>query len=184
VEIQGRRLWVDIRSAAGRERAHLALFWRLRPLRSDAQDSILADLEHQLGVRSVARAPYRWMNAAELRTLASSPGVDIGAHTLTHPFLASLDPDEQWREVDGSRQSLERLLQGRVTAFSYPYGGNDAFDAVTTQLVRNAGYTIACTATGGMARPGCDPLLIPRNVVGDWEADRFEQWLDYWLTAS
>jgi peptidoglycan/xylan/chitin deacetylase (PgdA/CDA1 family) len=109
--------------------------------------------------------------------------MEIGAHTFTHPFLATLDAEEQWQEIDGSRQSLERLLQRSVDFFSYPYGGHDAFDAATVQLVRNARYTMACTTTGGIAGADCDPLQIPRNVVGDWDAERFEGWLDRWLTA-
>ena len=55
--------------------------------------------------------------------------------------------------------------------FSYPYGGHDAFDAVTTQLVREAGYAMACTGTGGLARPDQYPFVVPRNVVGDWDAE-------------
>jgi peptidoglycan/xylan/chitin deacetylase (PgdA/CDA1 family) len=183
VEIGPRRLWADIRSSTARERAHLALFWRLRPMRPAIIEAVLDSLEAQLGVRSVDRETYRWMNVEELRALSATAGIEIGAHTLTHPFLTTLQPEEQWREIDGSRQSLERLLERRANLFSYPYGGPDAFDGATTQLVRNAGYTMACTATGGIAHADCDPLQIPRNVVGDWDAERFETWLDRWLSA-
>jgi peptidoglycan/xylan/chitin deacetylase (PgdA/CDA1 family) len=181
VEIAGRPLWIDIRSSKARERAHLALFWRLRPIRPAAIDTVLSEIEAQLGVRSADRETHRWMNVEELRALAATSGMEIGAHTLTHPFLPSLEAGEQWAEIDGSRSSLERLLETHASLFSYPYGGHDALDAVTTGLVGRAGYTIACTATRGIARPDCDPLRIPRNVVGDWDAERFEHWLDHWL---
>ena len=181
IEIRGRRLWADTRSPRARERAHLALFWRLRPLCLADIESMLADIENQLGVRSFDRESHRWMTVDELRALSASPAVDIGAHTLTHPFLPSLSAEEQWQEIDGSRESLEQLLGTRTSLFSYPYGGPDAVDTVTTELVQKAGYTLACTATGGIARADCKPLLIPRNVVGDWEAERFETWLDHWL---
>jgi len=184
LEIGRRRLWADIRSAAARERTHLALFWRLRPTRLAAIDAALDDIEAQLGVRSVDRETYRWMDVEELRALAASDGVHIGAHTVTHPFLVHLDAEEQRREIEGGRQLLDDLLDGRANLFSYPYGGPDAFDTVTTGLVRTAGYTIACTAVGGIAHADCDPLQIPRNVVGDWEAERFEKWLDRWLTTA
>jgi peptidoglycan/xylan/chitin deacetylase (PgdA/CDA1 family) len=182
VEIGGRSLWMDIRSSSARERAHLALFGRLRPMPPAAIDPVLANIEAQLGVRSVDRETHRWMDIEELRALSSSDGIDIGAHTLTHPFLPTLDAEEQWQEINGSRHLLERLLETRMSLFSYPYGGHGALDAVTTQLVRDAGYTMACTATGGIARPDCDPLRIPRNAVGDWDAERFERWLDHWLS--
>jgi peptidoglycan/xylan/chitin deacetylase (PgdA/CDA1 family) len=105
----------------------------------------------------------------------------VGAHTLTHPFLGTLPAKEQWKEIDGSREHLERLLGRPVSLFSYPYGSRGAFDAVTTQLVRESGYTLACTGTGGLARLDQYPFLIPRNVVGDWDAGTFEEWLNRWL---
>jgi peptidoglycan/xylan/chitin deacetylase (PgdA/CDA1 family) len=181
VEIEGRPLWLDIRSASARERAHLALFWRLRPMRPAAIGSVLGDLESQLGVRSSDRHAYRWMTIEELRALSKVDGIEIGAHTLTHPFLATLTSKEQWQEIDGCRRVLEEVMDTPADLFSYPYGSRDAIGAITTQLVREAGYTMACTATGGIARPGCDLFQIPRNAVGDWDAERFEQWLDHWL---
>jgi peptidoglycan/xylan/chitin deacetylase (PgdA/CDA1 family) len=184
VEVAGRRMWIDVRSTIARERAHQALFWRLRPMRPAAIQSTLDDIEAQLGVRTSDREAYRWMTVQELQSLASQAGFAIGAHTITHPFLAELDEDEQWQEIEGSRHSLEQVLGRTVNLFSYPFGGREAFDTVTTELVRRAGYTMACTVAGGIAHADSDPLRIPRNVVGDWDAERFEQWLDRWLTAA
>jgi peptidoglycan/xylan/chitin deacetylase (PgdA/CDA1 family) len=180
--IEGRRFWADIRSSTARERAHLALFWRLRPLRAAAIESVLANVQEQLGVPRVDREAYRWMTVEELHELSTTDGAEIAAHTINHPFLATLAPAEQWHEIEGSRASIQRLTGTRPRLFSYPYGGPDAFDAVTTQLVRDAGYTMACTATGGLARADGDPVRIPRNVIGDWDAERFERWLDGWLS--
>jgi peptidoglycan/xylan/chitin deacetylase (PgdA/CDA1 family) len=182
IEIAGRRLWADVRSPQARERAHFALFWRLRSLRLADIDSALSAVALQLGTRSENRPSHRWMNVEELRELSASDGIDIGAHTITHPFLSTLDAEEQWQEIHGSRQALERLLDTGPGLFAYPYGVPNSFHAVTTELVRKAGYTMACTATGGVARPDCDPLRIPRNPVGDWDAERFEHWLDCWLS--
>ena len=94
------------------------------------------------------------MNVEELRAVSMTPGMDVGAHTLTHPFLATLPAEEQRKEIDGSRIHLERLLETPVSVFSYPYGGHDAFDAVTTQLVRESGYSLACTSSGGVGSRG------------------------------
>ena len=181
IDVDGRRLWADVRSSAARARAHFALYWRLRPRRPDVIESILTQIETQLGIQTVDRDTHRWMNSEELRALSATTGVDVGAHTLTHPLLAILPTNEQWKEIDGSRDQLERLLKARVTLFSYPFGSHDAFDAATTQLVRDSGYALACTGTGGLARQDHYPFRIPRNVVGDWDADTFERWLDHWL---
>ena len=183
VDIGGSRFWGDIRSRTARARVHRALYWRLQRLRPSTIESILTGIETQLGVERDDRETHRWMTVDELRALSMTTGVDVGAHTLTHPFLAALPREEQWKEIDGSRVHLERLLQTRISAFSYPYGGHDAFDAVTTQLVREAGYTLACTSTGGLAHASHYPYVIPRNVVGDWDAATFAQWLERSLAS-
>ena len=178
VDIGGARFWGDIRSRTARARVHWALYWRLQRLRPATIESILTGIETQLGIERDDRETHRWMTVDELRALAATAGVDVGAHTLTHAFLSALPRDEQWNEINGSRVHLEQLLQTRISAFSYPYGGHDAFDAVTTQLVREAGYDLACTSTGGLAQANHDPLVIPRNVVGDWDSATFTQWLE------
>ena len=95
--------------------------------------------------------------------------------------IAALDRLELDRLSERATDQLERLLKARVTLFSYPFGSHDAFDAATTQLVRDSGYALACTGTGGLARQDHYPFRIPRNVVGDWDAETFERWLDHWL---
>jgi peptidoglycan/xylan/chitin deacetylase (PgdA/CDA1 family) len=183
ITIEGRRFYGDIRSADARARTHLALYWRLRRLRPDIIDSILQQLEYQLGVQPVDRETHRWVNVEELRALSTTNGVNVGAHTLTHPLLAALSADEQREEIQGTRDCLERLLARPVSLFSYPYGGHDAFDAVTMRLVRETGYTLACSATGGLARPEHFPFNVPRNVVGDWDGAAFQRRLDSWFSA-
>ena len=183
VDIGGRRLWADVRSSTARARAHLALYWRLRPLPPRAIESLIEQLEAQLRVPAIDRETHRWMDANELRALSESRGVDVGAHTLTHPCLATLPVAEQRAEIDGSRRQLEQMLDKPVRLFSYPYGSRDAFDAVTMQLVQESGYTRACSGTGGLAYPDQSPFDIPRNVVGDWDRPTFEQWLNRWLSS-
>ena len=184
VEIAGRRLWADVRSPGARVRAHRALYFRLRPLRPGVIEPILSEVERQLGAGSSDRDSHRWMTPEELRALAATPGVDVGAHTLTHPLLATLTDAEQWEEIDGSRVELERLLARRVDLFSYPFGGHEAFTAETTALVRRSGYTMACSGTGGVARPEHYPFVVPRNVVGDWDGRTFGEWLERWFHRS
>jgi peptidoglycan/xylan/chitin deacetylase (PgdA/CDA1 family) len=183
LEIAGRRLWADVRSPAARARAHMAIYWRLRRMRPAVIESILDQLELQLGIRTVDRDTHRWMTSEELGVVAGTSGVDVGAHTLTHPMLTAVSASEQWEEIDGSRRQLEHMLGKPIHLFSYPYGGHDAFDDPTKHLVRNSGYTLACTGTGGLATADDYPLQIPRNVVGDWDAATFEQWLDRWVTS-
>ena len=184
LEVAGKRFWADVRSRSARARAHMALYWRVRRLRPAAIESLLDRLEEQLGIRTVERDTHRWMTSEELRELANTTGVDVGAHTVTHPVLTAVSAGEQWEEIDGGRQQLEHVVGKPIRLFSYPYGGHDAFNEATHQLARDAGFTFACTATGGLASVADHPLQIPRNVVGDWDAPTFERWLNHWIART
>jgi peptidoglycan/xylan/chitin deacetylase (PgdA/CDA1 family) len=178
VEIDGRRLWADVRSPSARIRVHQALYVRLRPLRPNIIEAILTAVESQLGVQTSDRGTHRWMTFEELRALSVTPGVDVGAHTRAHPMLAHLTESEQWLEIDGSRRDLEQLLERSIDLFSYPFGGPGAFTSGTTTLVRKSGYAMACSGTGGLAHPEDYPFAVPRNVVGDWDGTQFGEWLE------
>jgi peptidoglycan/xylan/chitin deacetylase (PgdA/CDA1 family) len=179
--IDGRRLWADLRSEQARDRAHMALFCRLRPLRPAAIAETLRAVATDLGVPDSARHTHRWMTPDELRALADTRGMHIGAHTVTHARLSGLPPEDQRTEIAASRADLERLLGRPVTAFSYPFGGPDAFNEITRRCVQEAGFTMACNASGGVVRPADDRYSLHRNVVGDWEAEQFDEWLGRWL---
>ena len=56
-------------------------------------------------------------------------------------------------------------VRTRSSLFSYPYGGPDAVDAVTMSWFSKAGYTLACTATGGIARSRLQPASRSREML-------------------
>jgi len=72
-------------------------------LRSSTEPQRLQAL-HDLQVRtnsgSSARATHRALTPDQLRELAEGGLVEVGAHTVTHPVLASLPPASQHQEID------------------------------------------------------------------------------------
>ena len=86
----------------------------------------------------------RMMNEEELRALAAA-GIEIGAHTITHPDLSRLDYDACLDEIDGSRRELERLLGVSVRTFAYPYC---RFGAAARAAVERAGFEAAVSCQG------------------------------------
>jgi peptidoglycan/xylan/chitin deacetylase (PgdA/CDA1 family) len=84
--------------------------------------------------------PVPIMSADELRSLQAM-GFTIGAHTVSHRRLSSLNDDEAREEIALSKQTLGDLLGAPVGWFAYPYlAENDQ----TRALVREAGYAGAC----------------------------------------
>src|SRR6266851_5303805 len=61
------------------------------------------------------------MTSDQVRTLAAA-GMGIGAHTMRHPILASIDHDLARAEIAGGRDALVGLLRQPVKLFAYPNG--------------------------------------------------------------
>jgi glycosyltransferase involved in cell wall biosynthesis/peptidoglycan/xylan/chitin deacetylase (PgdA/CDA1 family) len=111
--------------------------------------------------RSQSAAERPLLDADGLRRLAEA-GVEIGAHSHTHPALPRLRPDELASEVRGSVDELERRGLARPRAFAYPYG---EWDAAARDAVRDAGLAAAFTTRIGIARPSSDRLALPRIEI-------------------
>ena len=101
------------------------------------------------------------MSVAQLRSWQHG-GMEIGAHTRTHPRLTHCDDAQLHDEIQGSKTMLENHLGTAVTQFCYPYG--DADDRVVA-AVREAGFAAATTTRRGRATAGTDLWRLPRVQV-------------------
>jgi peptidoglycan/xylan/chitin deacetylase (PgdA/CDA1 family) len=101
------------------------------------------------------------MTTAQLREWHAG-GMEIGAHTRTHPRLTQCDETQLRNEILGSKAELEDLLALPVSQFCYPYGDHN--DRVV-ELTREAGFAAATTTNRGRAIPGTDPWQLPRIQV-------------------
>jgi len=89
-------------------------------------------------------------------------GMEVGAHSRTHPRLTTCTDEELHAEIAGSKADLELLTGAPVTQFCYPYGD---LDARVADAVRNAGYAAATTTQRGRALPGEDAMRLRRILV-------------------
>jgi len=69
-------------------------------------------------------------------------GVEIGSHTVTHPFLSNISPNEIKKELKDSKLQIEKKIGTKVKSFCYPSGN---FDQGVKTLVKKAGYRCACS---------------------------------------
>jgi peptidoglycan/xylan/chitin deacetylase (PgdA/CDA1 family) len=86
------------------------------------------------------------MDAAEIKDWLDA-GHEIGAHSLSHPFLTRVSLREAREEIFSSRKKLEDLFGVPVRHFCYPYGD---WNEAVQDLVREAGYETACTTDFGL----------------------------------
>jgi len=150
----------------------------LRSLPLDRCRDCLGRLRRWMRAEPAARDDRRPLSAEELRLLADSPLIDIGAHTLTHPMLDALPAAEQVAEIQQSKRVLEETLNRAVKHFAYPYG---ACGPETPGLVAAAGFECACLASGGVFSADADLFRLPRMQVRDWDGAGFSRRLVRWL---
>jgi peptidoglycan/xylan/chitin deacetylase (PgdA/CDA1 family) len=106
------------------------------------------------------RAILPWAALAEI----AACGIEIGAHSHTHPELDRLPIRDVAEEVRMSRLLVEDRLGVPVWSFAYPYGH---YDRRVRRAVAEAGYTGACTMNSWAATAADHPLELPRTAVLD-----------------
>lgn len=124
-----------------------------RSLPALQQPQFVDACERAAGVRA-RPGPSPFMTWDQIRQLRDM-GHTIGAHTHTHPVLASLSADEQHGEIAESKRILEAQLGGPVDVFAYPYGKPETTFTVQTQrAVEACGFAAAFSFYGGWNAPG------------------------------
>ena len=112
----------------------------------------------------------------QIRDLARA-GVEIGAHTRTHPNLGAIDdPDRLYDEIVGGRQELEQIAETEVRYFAFPFGQHDNLNRHAFRLARDEGFAGVCSAYGGFNFPGDDPFHVQRIPVDD-DLIRLQNWV-------
>jgi peptidoglycan/xylan/chitin deacetylase (PgdA/CDA1 family) len=148
---------------------------------------VLDSLPERLGVDIPADAPLgcEALTWPELRAMAAE-GLEIGAHTRTHPILSSVEsPEEIMNEIGGSKRRIEEALGLKVRHFCYPNGRREDYNAAAIGSVRAAGYETAVTTQGGLVKMGADPLQLNRLGVDPEQPELyFERCAAGWGTPS
>ncbi|MBW3733576.1 polysaccharide deacetylase family protein [Aeromonas dhakensis] len=102
------------------------------------------------------------MNGEQLKALVASGHVEIGGHTLTHPRLSKLAPEQQAHEIQENKRQLETLLGHPLLSFAYPYGDMD--ESAKAQAMA-AGYRFAVATNSGPRAMHQDPFRIRRIAI-------------------
>ena len=155
-----------LRTVRQRRRA----FYKIKSLliRRDplARDKLMREIAADLGFNADddpfnKTSMLTWDHLREM----SAAGIGIGGHTMTHPSLPALSPEERAREITESKKLIERKLNRPVTLFAYPFGGREDFNPELEARVKSSGYRAACSALRGVNRPGANRFALRRIYV-------------------
>ncbi len=101
-------------------------------------------------------------------------GMQIGAHTMSHPILARLTDAQARYEIEGGKNFLEELLSERVSLFAYPNGkpGED-YTPQNVEVVRSLGFDAAVSTQWGASSAEDDMFQVRRFTPWDQSRWRF-----------
>ena len=116
-------------------------------------------VSHWLASAGEGRRPLLdWRQLA----LVAKAGIEVGAHTQTHPALDLIPAAHAREEIAGSKRTIEEGLGIKVESFAYPYG---YYSRQVRQMVEDANYSSACAVNYAMSSTVEDRFLLSRHIV-------------------
>jgi peptidoglycan/xylan/chitin deacetylase (PgdA/CDA1 family) len=113
------------------------------------------------GADAAGRPLDTMLDRAQVSALAAA-GIEIGAHSHSHPKLDDI-PDTRLRtELGDSRAWLEDCTGNPVTSLAYPFGYSSAKVRIAA---RDTGYCYAAAVRNVRATPSDDPFMLPRLTI-------------------
>lgn len=139
-------------------------------MKSMPVDEIHALITRYRDRTGAAAGAGRNLTVAELKEVAGSGLVEVGAHTLNHPILGNESDARSRYEIRESVRQLSEMLGRRTRYFAYPNGlpGLD-FRGREMLLLEEAGIELAFTTVcRGLTRAD-HRLCLPRVGISDGE---------------
>ena len=104
-----------------------------------------------------------YLSQAQVRALHAT-GIEIGCHSLTHPYLTDVDDGKLREETAGAKERLEQIAGVRVDHFSCPGG---RWDARVALAVKQANYRTLATSRAGLNFSTTDRFSLTRVAILD-----------------
>jgi peptidoglycan/xylan/chitin deacetylase (PgdA/CDA1 family) len=144
------------------------LMRRLKELPESNKRDTLTRIGDALAVAPPEPQPGLFMNWDQVREM-SACGIEFQPHTVTHPILSRVPPDQAAWEIEESGRRITAETGQAMQAFAYPNGQAGDYDRTTIDALRKLGYAAAFTLVPGhlgYADVRRHALEIPRIYVG------------------
>jgi peptidoglycan/xylan/chitin deacetylase (PgdA/CDA1 family) len=92
----------------------------------------------------------RFMTTKEAMELLRCDLFAIGCHSLNHCSLRRISDNQKKDEIGVSKSLLESKLDCKISYFCYPYGTFTDIDERSAALLKEHGYSLACTSINGV----------------------------------
>jgi peptidoglycan/xylan/chitin deacetylase (PgdA/CDA1 family) len=113
-----------------------------------------------------------WRDVRELQ----QEEIRFGSHTVTHPDLRSLGPEQIEYELGYSKELMEDKLGTAVDSFAYPFAfpeQDKVFTHYLQDVLTNCGFENGVSTILGRATAAKNRFFLPRIPVNSWDDESF-----------
>lgn len=126
-------------------------------------DDVYSSIQKYASLHQISLSERGFVNVDEIREMSDSGLVEIGAHTMIHPILASETNERSKYEIIKSVENLSSLIDKPIETFAYPNGlWIDDFGSREMDYVKEAGIKLAYSVQPGVLDCNKSPFSIPR----------------------
>lgn len=104
----------------------------------------------------------------QVREMSQSGLVEFGSHTVSHPILTRVTPEEAGCEIAESKKRIEQEIGKPVISLAYPNGGAADFSPEVISAAKKAGIEVGFTLLSGptpYSAVTASPLEIRRIFI-------------------
>ncbi len=168
--------WYDAESSdpSSRQRLYRSLYELLSQQSVVDRQNSMAQLLDWSGAKNQVRSTHRSLSAQEVSHLAREGLIEIGSHTVNHPFLSALSGVEQQQELQQNKSHLEAIIDRPVVSFAYPHGN---YTSQTPVIAQEVGFNCACSTRCDRVRLKVDAFQLPRIEAQNGDGEVFSRQL-------
>lgn len=172
--------WYDAESSdpSSRQRLYRSLYELLSQQSVVDRQNSMDQLLDWSGAKNQVRSTHRSLSAQEISHLAPEGLVEVGSHTVNHPFLSALSGVEQQQELQQNKSHLEAIIDRPVVSFAYPHGN---YTSQTPAIAQAVGFNCACSTQCDRVRSKVDAFQLPRIEAQNGDGEVFSRQLAQWV---
>jgi len=144
----------------------------LKMIDDKEREEIMSSLKNKLEVDTPNEEILYMLSWDKIREMAKN-NISFGSHTMTHPILTRVSLGTAGKEIFESKRIIEEKIGKPVITFAYPNGEAMDFNAQIKNLVKEAGYKVACTTIYGSNNCDTDPYELRRVYTSEQNIIKF-----------
>ncbi len=157
VKKDGRLVKLKLHSLLEKKASRKFIENQLSALNLDERETRLNELTNELEVDLLDLPKRIFCSWDQIREMSQNNLIEIGSHSVSHPRLTDVSPEEARTELRRSKERIEYELGKSISSFCYPDG---FYSPEIIRLAQEAGYSSALAVS-------TPRVLNDLNSVGD-----------------